>query len=105
MDRKLEMQSEMLKSLANPHRLAIVKTLMDNEFNATQLTEKVGISKANLSQHMDMLLINGLVTARKEKNNVFYKLSGKLVMKAFGIMEELAEENVKREQDSIKRAF
>ena len=105
MDGFLTFQSEMYKSLANPHRLAIVNVLKTEEVNATRLAEMLKISKANLSQHMSVLVSRGIVTARKEGSNVYYRLSGKLVKQACSIMEELAIETAKREQDRINRAF
>jgi ArsR family transcriptional regulator len=105
MEDSLAMQSEMYKSFANPHRLMIISLLKEKELNATQLTDRVKISKANLSQHMSLLTSSGIVKARKEGNNVYYSLSGKLVLQACNIMEELMMETVKREHDKIKRAF
>jgi len=101
------LHANICKTLANPRRLEIIDTLRDNEFTATQLIQKIHISKANLSQHMSILIEKGVVTSRREGVNVFYKLSDKRITKACKLMREVLlkrlEEN-SRLLESIKKS-
>lgn len=45
------MQAGISKTLANPIRLAIFHTLRDGKRNVNKLTDILGISQSNLSQH------------------------------------------------------
>lgn len=100
------LHANICKTLANPRRLEIINALRDNEFTATQLVEKIHISKANLSQHMSILIQKGVVLSRREGINVFYKLSDERITKACDLMREVLlkrlEEN-SRILESIKR--
>jgi len=83
------LHANICKTLANPKRLEIITALRDEEFTATQLIQKVGISKANLSQHMSTLIEKGVVLSRREGINVFYKLSDERITKACDLMREV----------------
>ena len=83
------LHANICKTLANPRRLEIISALREDELTATQLTKKILISKANLSQHMSMLIQKGVVLSRREGLNVFYKLSDERITKACDLMREL----------------
>ena len=70
--------------------------MRDDEFTATQLTQKVGVSKANLSQHMSILIEKGVVLSRREGINVFYKLSDDRITKACDLMREVLIKNLEQ---------
>jgi len=89
MDNIFLLHANICKTLANPRRLEIIEALRDDELNATQLTQKILISKANLSQHMSILIQKGVVLSRREGLNVFYKLSDERITKARDLMREL----------------
>lgn len=100
------LQANICKTMANPRRLEIINALRNEELTATQLTQKIHISKANLSQHMSILAQKGVVLSRREGINVFYKLSDTRITKAYDLMREVLlkrlEEN-SRILESIKR--
>jgi ArsR family transcriptional regulator len=100
------LHADICKTLANPKRLEIINALREGEFTATQLLEKMRISKANLSQHMSILIQKGVVISRREGINVFYKLSDERIMNACDLMRDVLfkrlEEN-SRILESIKK--
>ena len=89
MDNIFKLHAEICKTMANPKRLEILNFLRDREANATEIMQNVKMSKANLSQHMGVLTQKGVVTARKEGINVFYKISDKRIIKACDLMREV----------------
>jgi len=96
------LHANICKTLANPRRLEIIAALRDDELNATQLTQKVGISKANLSQHMSILIQKGVVLSRREGINVFYKLSDERITKACDLMREVLIKNLEQNKNILK---
>ncbi|MDP2689948.1 MAG: metalloregulator ArsR/SmtB family transcription factor, partial [Deltaproteobacteria bacterium] len=50
-----ELQAEICKTLANPKRLEIISALKDGELSVGDLVERLGITKANVSQHLAVL--------------------------------------------------
>jgi ArsR family transcriptional regulator len=81
--------------MANPRRLEIINALRNEELTATQLTQKIHISKANLSQHMSILVQKDVVLSRREGINVFYKLSDERITKACDMMREVLIKRLK----------
>lgn len=66
--------SDLLKSLAHPHRLQIVEELGVGEMDVNTLQETLGISHSNVSQHLAILRAHRIVAERREGRSVFYHL-------------------------------
>src|SRR4030043_2370097 len=96
------LHANICKTLANPRRLEIIAALRDDELTATQLTQKIRISKANLSQHMSILIEKGVVLSRREGINVFYKLSDERITKACDLMREVLIKNLEQNKNILE---
>ncbi len=101
----LKMQAEIYKSFSSPSRLHIIKLLCAEELNATDIIKETGLSKANLSQHMSVLVQTGLVKTRKQGTSVFYSLANKKVNNACSLIQEMALDTIKKKNDIIYRAM
>ena len=66
--------SEMLKALANEHRLMMLCQLADGEKSVGELTRLVGLAQPAMSQHLARLRRDGLVGTRREGQTVWYSL-------------------------------
>lgn len=66
-----------LKALADPSKLHILKLLKDDRLYASQLAEKLGISNATISHHMNALLQLEIIKFEKEQNRFYYSLEKK----------------------------
>jgi len=60
-----ERQAVICKAFANPTRLHLIDMLTRGERWASELQEGLGISKANLSQHLAILKSAGVVATRR----------------------------------------
>ncbi|MCL5073465.1 MAG: metalloregulator ArsR/SmtB family transcription factor [Actinobacteria bacterium] len=96
------LHASICKTLANPRRLEIIAALRDDELTATQLIQKMHISKANLSQHMSILAQKGVVLSRREGINVFYKLSDTRITEACDLMREVLIKNLEQNKHILK---
>lgn len=67
--------AQLLKALANKHRLLLLCTLAGGELSVGQLNERVELSQSALSQHLGLLRRDGLVSTRKAAQQVFYSLA------------------------------
>jgi DNA-binding transcriptional ArsR family regulator len=101
----LKMQAEIYKSFSSPSRLQIIELLSAEELNATDIIKETGLSKANLSQHMAVLVQNGLVKTRKQGTSVFYSISNKKIYNACSLIQEMAMDTIKKKNDIIDRAM
>ena len=66
--------SQLLKALANEHRLMVLCALAEGEHSVSELNEMVDLSQSALSQHLARLREDGLVTTRREGLTIHYSL-------------------------------
>lgn len=66
--------SELLKNLANDHRLMILCMLAEREMSVSEISQHIDLGQSPLSQHLARLRADGLVKTRKVAQHVFYSL-------------------------------
>jgi len=76
-------------TLANPKRLEIIDKLRTREMSVTELADALEISQSNLSQHLALMRQRGILTARRERLNVFYSLSNPKITQACDLMRQV----------------
>jgi len=67
--------SELLKSLANRHRLLILCQLTDGERSVGDLAAFLGLRDSTVSQHLSLLRRDGLVQARRDGQTIWYAIA------------------------------
>ena len=67
--------SELLKALANRHRLMIVCQLAGGERAVGDLAEALGIRASTVSQHLALLRKDGIVGARRVGQTIYYAIA------------------------------
>lgn len=75
MNKSAERACELLKALANRHRLMIVCQLIDGERSVGDLAEVLDIRDSTVSQHLALLRRDGLVHARREGQTIWYSVA------------------------------
>lgn len=79
----------MYKVMANAKRLEILNTIKDQEVTVNELSRVLGTRKSNTSQHLSYLRLLGLVTARRQGKNIFYKITDPRLVEPCRIFNEL----------------
>ena len=75
-----EGKSQLLKALANPVRLRIVHGLLrEGCHNVTCMERGLDASQSCISQHLQKLRAAGVVTADRQGNEVYYRVSSREV--------------------------
>ncbi len=100
-----ERQAQVAKALANARRMEILHLLYQSSqpIDAAILIEKTGISKANLSQQMSVLISTGLVEALREGSRVSYRLTTNKIGQACELLREALFERMEREGELAKQ--
>jgi DNA-binding transcriptional ArsR family regulator len=80
---------ELLKALANSHRLMILCELKDGERSVSALERVVPLAQSALSQHLAKLREGGIVTTRREAQTIYYSLSDQRVARLIEVLHEL----------------
>jgi DNA-binding transcriptional ArsR family regulator len=75
MQQAADTASELLKALANRHRLLILCQLIESERSVGDLAQFLGIRDSTVSQHLALLRRDGLVAARRDGQTIWYSIS------------------------------
>jgi DNA-binding transcriptional ArsR family regulator len=75
MEAAADQASDLLKALANRHRLLIVCQLIDGERSVGELAESLGLRDSTVSQHLALLRKDGLVAARRDAQTIYYSIA------------------------------
>lgn len=66
--------SQMLSCIAHPLRLLIICMLLERSMFVNELTDAIGTTKGNISQHLRVLVDRGLLGRRRDGNRIFYRI-------------------------------
>ena len=66
--------SQVLSCIAHPIRLLIICMLLERSMFVKELTDALGTTKGNISQHLRVLVDRGLLGKRRDGNRSFYTI-------------------------------
>lgn len=69
-----------LRSLASRHRLMILCSLLEGELSVGELGSRLGLTQSNLSRHLAALRDEGLLSTRRERTTIFYRITSERVL-------------------------
>jgi ArsR family transcriptional regulator, virulence genes transcriptional regulator len=79
------LKAEISKTLAHPLRLAILHNLKSGEKTVNQLTQTIGDSQCNISQHLSILRQRQIVKTRKNGTNIYCRVASPKISQAQSI--------------------
>ena len=89
MEANAEEAARFLKSIANGVRLRILCRLLEGEMTAGDLSRELGITPANLSQHLVWLKKEGLLESRREGTVIHYRMAGNRIEPLMNVLHEM----------------
>ena len=101
MENIYDLHADVCKIFSNAKRLEIINALKENEMSASELIEKIGLSKANLSQHMGVLRSKGVISTRREGVNIYYRISNAKITQACDLMREVLLEQIQEKGEMV----
>ena len=84
-----QLHADLLKALSHPKRLEVVHLLRDKQMCVGEIQEMLGLSQANLSQHLQVLRDAEVLQTQRDGQKVFYKLSDKNIVEASDLLREV----------------
>jgi ArsR family transcriptional regulator, virulence genes transcriptional regulator len=97
-----ELQAEISKTLAHPLRIAIIHYLKDGEKTVNALTQTLGASQSNISQHLAIMRQRQIVKTRKEGSNIYYRVASPKISQACDMIREVLIEQLNQKQEMAK---
>ncbi|MFO7964376.1 MAG: metalloregulator ArsR/SmtB family transcription factor [Desulfobacterales bacterium] len=84
---KYNKAAEVLKVLAHPVRLCIVRGLTENgECNVTHMQSCLDTPQSTISQHLQKLRSAGIVEGRRSGLEIYYRVSSKQAAELVGVI-------------------
>jgi ArsR family transcriptional regulator len=93
--RLYELQASVCLALANPRRLRILNLLKSGEMPVGEMAKIIGITKANLSQHLAILRQQNIVLTRRDGTSVYYRIADPKITEACSIMRSILMESLR----------
>ncbi len=73
--------SSIFSCLSNPNRLLITCFLINGEKSVGEIVNEIGTTKGNISQHLRLLELNGILQSRKNGNRIYYSIKDRRIKK------------------------
>lgn len=86
---KYDEKAEKIKALAHPHRLCIVKGLIENHCNVTKIQECLQLPQSTVSQHLAKLKSAGIIEGKRSGLEICYSVVDEEII---GIINSLFKE-------------
>lgn len=88
-------KAEIFRALGNATRLEILEVLREGELPVSAIMERIGRDAANVSQHLSVLRLRGLLVNRKDGNQVFYSVRDTRLFEVLDLMRRYSTAHVK----------
>ncbi len=89
--------AEMCQVFSHPKRLEAINVLREGEMTVTELSQKLGLTVGNLSQHLSMMKDRHILLSRKEGNQVYYRIANPKLLQCFDMMREMLFEQIRQD--------
>ncbi len=87
--RAIHQAARMLRCIAHPVRLQIIDLLANRgELNVTSIHRALGLEQAVASQHLNLMRDKGILAARRDGVNVYYRIHDQRVTRVLGCIRE-----------------
>ena len=98
----LEEYALIARALGAPHRMMLLEQLAQGERGVEALADKVGVSVANCSQHLQQLRRAGLVTSRRAGKAVIYRMTDDKTLVLMDLLGQIARQNLSVVDDILQ---
>ena len=90
---RVALAAKLFRGFGDPTRLAIIRSLADEDKRVTDLVGELRMSQANVSGHLACLKDCGLVSDRPEGRQVYYRVASPEVFALLSAAEQLLAVN------------
>ena len=96
-----ERQAVICKAFAHPKRLQLLDLIGGGERAVAELQQELGVSKANMSQHLSVLRSTGVVNTRRIGKQVFCALAIPEVKSACHLLREVLRSQLRQQHKLV----
>jgi len=97
-----QFKAEFFKALAHPGRIKIIESLRSGEKTVGELQTLLDDEPAPASQHLALLRAKGIVSGRKNGNNVYYSVRDPKIFELLDVAREIFNAHLTDTQEMLK---
>lgn len=97
----VELVADRFKALGDPARLRILSALRGGELAVNELVEQTGLTQANVSKHLALLLRLAFVRRRRGGTHAYYALADRGVFRLCDVMCGRIEGELKQQRRAL----
>jgi len=86
------------KNLADANLLLIIDVLGKGELAVGELAQQLKLSQSNVSKHLALMREHGIVEARRDGANIYYKLSDARISEAIRLLKDIQVEQIEKQR-------
>ena len=91
------LHAQMCKVFSSPLRLEIIDLLRDGERTVSQLSERLRVPIATVSQHLAVMRAQRILVSRRDGNLRYYRVANAKIFAAFDSLREILFERIEAE--------
>jgi len=97
-DEVFERQASICKAFAHPTRLHLLDIIGKGERGVSDIQAKIGVTKANLSQHLTVLRAAGVISTRRSGKQVYVGLAIPEVKQACHLIHQVLRGYIRKQR-------
>ena len=78
-----------MQAMSHPLRIKILCLLSSGEMMVQEITDAVGSTQSNISQHLGILKACGMIKSRKQATKVFYRIGDERILKMISLTRDI----------------
>ena len=85
----IEQAAVAMQAMSHPLRIKILCLLSSGEMMVTDITDAVGSTQSNVSQHLAILRACGMINSRKQATKVLYRIEDARILKMISLTRDI----------------
>ena len=85
----IEQAAVAMQAMSHPLRIKILCLLSSGEMMVQEITDAVGSTQSNISQHLGILRACGMINSRKEATKVYYRIGDERILKMISLTRDI----------------
>jgi DNA-binding transcriptional ArsR family regulator len=96
------LHAQVCSGLADPNRILILYTLVENRYNVSDLARAVDLPQSTVSRHLKVLRERNMVVAQRDGQSVYYSLADERIIQALDLLRAVLASSLENQAALIR---
>jgi DNA-binding transcriptional ArsR family regulator len=97
-----DLQANLCKAMSNATRLRVVHQLRAGPCRVGEITKATGLAQSNVSQHLAVLRLCGVVVSERVGNEIVYRIANPKIIHVCDLMREVLSDQASERSELIE---